>query len=340
MRAFIISAVTLSAYCAITPVSSKYFPPVNPDPIAPSPGPRRPAEYKGPDLSKIVAKHPDLGNLNFNIVYFAFCSQTGSSSCTDGFGVAHTEFWETLKYKINTDGAKKGVNLLIEKGDATYVRLLFADGTIFCKKSDGTYTEFIPKFSDGQARANYFHHWAYAITFNQEFFSTVLQKYIARFKFDQEIKELDKVERSVAGQGYTSCYDVSMRDGLDALIKWAVRGVYKGDLKASLDVFKPKDRFHNFILGSLYDAILVNNDGTRNILAEWVDCKKVEGSYKQFCEQIQSAVKKGAFDKIDRSSTVLNLSHLSYDRNHSSGNVTKDIGDFDRRNINPAWLLD
>ncbi|KAJ1652322.1 hypothetical protein IWQ61_007318 [Dispira simplex] len=320
MRTFIISAVILSAYCAIVPVSAKYFPPVKVDPIAPSSSPRRPAEYKGPELRKIVAVHPDLGNLNLNI--------------------AHTEFWETLKSTVNTEGVKKGVKVLIEKGDATYVRLLFADGTIFCKKSDGTYTEFIPAFASNQARANYFHHWAYAITYNQAFFNTVLQDYISRFQFGQEIKELDKAEKTVAGQGYTTCYDVSMRDGLDALIRWAVRGEYKGKLRDNIVALEPKGRFHNFMLGSLYDAILVNNDGTRNILAGLVNCKKVEGSYNRFCEDIQKAISKGAFNEIPRNSAVLDISHLSYDRNNSSGNVTKDIGDFDRRNINLAWLLD
>ncbi|KAJ1970280.1 hypothetical protein IWQ62_000007 [Dispira parvispora] len=348
MRAITILVVALIAYCTIVPVSSGSLPvvtttspstvhlarrqgtptelPQSPtiDPNSTDPG----ASNEKPDVSKIVAEHPELGELDPDTVYFAFCSKTGESSCITNYEVARGKFWDMLMKPDISEGQRKGTDLLIAQGDATYVRLLFADGTIFCKKSDGTYTNFIENFVVHSPRTNYFHLWGRAVTFSQAYFNTILQKYFARFQFDQEIKDLDKVESTVANQGYTACYDVSMRDGLDAMIKWSVAAGYSGHPQPILEALKPEGRFHSFMLGSLYDSILVNNPDIMNILTNWVDCTKVEESYKAFCDKIQAAVKGGDVSGIEKDSTIIDPDHLSYDKKFATNSVVEGIPKF------------
>ncbi|KAJ1970093.1 hypothetical protein IWQ62_000199 [Dispira parvispora] len=359
MRAITISLVALIAYCTTVPVSSGSLPVVtttspstvhlarrqgNDEPVElPTSGTNSTSlggSSEQPDVSKIVAEHPELGELDPTLVYFAFCSKTGESNCMDNYMAARGRFWSMLLHKYISEGQSKGIDLLIAQGDATYVRLLFADGTIFCKKSDGTYTNFIEKFVVQSPRTNYFHLWGRAVTYNQAYFNTILQKYFARFQFDQEIKDLDKVESTVANQGYTACYDVSMRDGLDAMIKWSVAAGYSGHPQPILEALKPEGRFHSFMLGSLYDSILVNNPDIMNILTNWVDCTKVEESYKAFCDKIQAAVKGGDVSGIEKDSTIIDPDHISYDRNLSTDSVVEAIPKFDRGTIDLARFLD
>ncbi|KAJ1970087.1 hypothetical protein IWQ62_000193 [Dispira parvispora] len=362
MRAITISLVALIAYCTSVPVSSGSLPmatTTSPSTVhlarrqgndesgeihLPPTGGKNTTDpgdsSQQPDVSKIVAEHPELGELDPNLVYFAFCSKTGESSCMENYEVARGKLWSMLLNKDNLEGQSKGTDLLIAQGDATYVRLLFADGTIFCKKGDGTYTNFIEKFVVQSPRTNNVHFWVRAVTKNQEYFNTILQKYFARFQFDQEIKDLDKVESTVANQGYTACYDVSMRDGLDAMIKWSVAAGYSGHPKPILEALKPEGRFHSFMLGSLYDSILVNNPDIMNILTNWVDCTKVEESYKAFCDKIQAAVKGGDVSGIEKDSTIIDPDHISYDANLASNFVINAIPMFDRGTIDLARLLD
>ncbi|KAJ1970088.1 hypothetical protein IWQ62_000194 [Dispira parvispora] len=357
MRAITISLVALIAYCTTVPVSSGSLPMAtttspstvhlarrqgNDEPVELPTNGTNSTDLGGsseqPDVSKIVAEHPELGELDPTIVYFAFCSKTGESTCMDNYLTAHGGFWDIIEKNDISEGQSKGIDLLIAQGDATYVRLLFADGTIFCKKSDGTYTNPIEKFILYARRTNTSHYWVRTVTKNQEYFITILQKYFARFQLDQEIKELDKVESTVANQGYTACYDVTMRDGLDAMIKYSLIYVTQGYLQPVLEALKPEGRFHNFMLGSLYDSILLNYPDI--ILANWVDCTKVEESYKALCDTIQSAVKGGYVNGIDKESTIISLDYLSYDKTFAFQLVGGVIPIYERSTMDLSRLLD
>ncbi|KAJ1649487.1 hypothetical protein IWQ61_009445 [Dispira simplex] len=95
----------------------------------------------------------------------------------------------------------------------------------------------------------------------------------------QEIKSLDRVVSSVAERGTIACYDVSMRDNLDAMIKWAIATDSEFSDEAidhAINTLVPDGRFNNFMLGSLYDAIMLNNLVVMKIVQVWVDCTKVE----------------------------------------------------------------
>ncbi|KAJ1970094.1 hypothetical protein IWQ62_000200 [Dispira parvispora] len=279
MRAITISLVALIAYCTIVPVSSGSLPMAtttspstvhlarrqgNDEPVELPTNGTNSTDLGGsseqPDVSKIVAEHPELGELDPTLVYFAFCSKTGESTCMDNY------------------------------------------------------------------KAGYF--------------NTILQKYFARFQFDQEIKDLDKVESTVANQGYTACYDVTMRDGLDALVKYSIATRSAVDPQPILEALKPEGRFHSFMLGSLYDSIQVYVPNIINILTNWVDCAKVEESYEAFCSRIQAALKDRDVRGIQKDSTIIDPDHLSYDRNLSTDSVEEAIPKFNRGTIDLARFLD
>ncbi|KAJ1970281.1 hypothetical protein IWQ62_000008 [Dispira parvispora] len=354
MRAITISVVALIAYCTIVPVSSGSLPVVtttSPSTVhlarrqeddsgeIASGSPAAPKAPK-PDVSKIVADHPELGEVDANIVYLAFCSKTGESTCMANYDEARNQFWNILKDKDISEGQRKGADLIIAQGDATYVRLLFAGGTIFCKKSDGTYTDYIEKFYNGPATRLLYSPWVKGITYNQDYFLTALQKYFTRFQLDQEIKDLDKVENTVANKGYTACYDVTMRDGLDVMVKYSAIYNTLGFLQPILEILKPQGRFHSFILGSLYDSILLEKPEVMKFLSERLDCTKVEESYKAFCDKIQAAIKGGDVSAIEKDSTIIDPDHLSYDRNHAFKDIIDTIINFNRGTIDLARFLD
>ncbi|KAJ1960864.1 hypothetical protein IWQ62_004069 [Dispira parvispora] len=165
-------------------------------------------------------------------------------------------------------------------------------------------------------------------------------KYFARFQFDQEIKDLDKVDNTEATKGYTACYDVTMRDGLDAVIKWSIATVYSGYLQPILEALKPQSRFYNFMLGSLHDSILVNNTDIMNILTNWVDCTKVEKSYQYYCSEIQNAIKGNKTSGIQLKPTLIDPDYVSYHGNQDTDSKIDNIRNFNRQTIDLVRLLD
>ncbi|KAJ1660325.1 hypothetical protein IWQ61_000724 [Dispira simplex] len=226
-------------------------------------------------------------------------------------------------------------------GDDLYVRFLFADGTIFCKKKDGSNTQAFTEILISKERKNSESLWARSMKNSPEYFKTILDKYFDRFHFDQEIYGVDQVLESTVQHDCANYYDVSMRDGLDAMLKWTVAEGLKERVDSILSAFVPDGRFNNFMLGSLYDAILMNNPDIMDILQAWVHCEKVESFYKDFCKDIMGSLNEGKnITDVPRKPDVLKQQHMSTSGKGEIGNIRNEISNFNRVGIDLTWLLD
>ncbi|KAJ1658300.1 hypothetical protein IWQ61_002445 [Dispira simplex] len=343
MRIFTLALATLMAYCTVAPVEARSVSSSSPT----EPSLVRLTRRQQPNgeqkwfLYQIVQKYPEVIHISENITLFAFCSITGKKSCMEYRANAYSQFWTLLRNGKISDNEKKGVDMVIAQGDTAYVRLLFADGTIFCKRSDGMYLGPLSAFTFSKVRKNSDSNWAKALAKSQAYFPTILQKYFDRFKYEQKIPDLSKVESSLAAKGCTSYYDISIRDGLDSMIKWTVAGGFRESVQPILDAFPPQGQFYNFMLGSLYDTILVNNSDITTTLRAWVDCTKVFDDYQGFCYNIQAdLIKGGGTGDFPRNSNVLSKQLMATVARDDVSNVKKDISNFNRREINLLWLLD
>ncbi|KAJ1970304.1 hypothetical protein IWQ62_000031 [Dispira parvispora] len=291
--------------------------------------------------NQIVAKRQDLLGMQKEIVLFAFCSLTGKVNCMDYYFNAHTKFWGLLVYPDIDESRRKAVDFVISQGDDLYVRFLFADGTIFCKKTDGGHTQAFQEVTMPNDRKNIDSLWVKSIKTSTTYFMTILEKYFDRFHFDQEIQGVDKVLESAGKSGCASYYDVSMRDGLDAMIKLLLAEGTKDQIERILEAFVPDGRFNNFMLGSLYDAILLNNSDIMVILQAWVDCERVESSYKDFCNAIMGPIREGKdISEIPRKPGVLDQQHMSTSGNGEAASIQNEMKNFNRTGIDLIWLLD
>ncbi|KAJ1967560.1 hypothetical protein IWQ62_001780, partial [Dispira parvispora] len=159
--------------------------------------------------------------------------------------------------------------------------------------------------------------------------------------YSQVIQGLDQVDSSLAAKGCISYYDVSIRDGLDSMVKWAVGEGFKDTIQPILDAFPPQGRFFNFMLGSLYDAIILKNPDIMTTLRAWVDCTKVRTDYQQFCNSIQTHLKNGGNgNDFPHNSNVVAREYMATVAHSDPASVQKEIRSFNRRDINLLWLLD
>ncbi|KAJ1967561.1 hypothetical protein IWQ62_001781 [Dispira parvispora] len=325
----------LTAFCALTPVDSVPSLPVNLVRRGDQGGDSKDWHYY-----IIVKDKKELEHLPQDVVLHAFCSITGRSSCMKYRKKAYTQFWDVMKNGKASDDEKKGIDFLVENGDELYVRLLFADGTVFCKKNDGSYTEPFKEFIVSNERKNAEIGWVKALSDNKDYFLTILKKYYNRYMAFQEVKGLDKVESSVAKQGCTTYYDVSMRDGLDAMIKWAIVTGSNESIEPVIKTLVPDGKFTNFMWGSLYDTILVGNFDIMMIARAWVDCSKVEKDYQVMCNEIIKASQDGNVEGIPLNSDVLDKRHMSTWARDDKDNVIEDIKNYNRHDITLSLLLE
>ncbi|KAJ1642340.1 hypothetical protein IWQ61_010634, partial [Dispira simplex] len=77
---------------------------------------------------------------------------------------------------------------------------------------------------------------------------------------------------------------------------------------------KSLDIVHSFMLDFLYDTILVNNPGIRNVLQPMLDCDKVQEPYSEFRYSIKNAITNGDASDIGRESEVINEDHMSTEK--------------------------
>ncbi|KAJ1658239.1 hypothetical protein IWQ61_002495 [Dispira simplex] len=343
MRVFTLALATLMACFTTTPVYPLSLPPNVP---SYTPGVGMGGVIPNIDnddviFNQIVASHQDLLGMQKEIVIFAFCSQSGKPNCIDYYFNAHTKFWGLLLNGQINERRRKAVDLIISEGDDLYVRFLFADGTIFCRKKDGSNTQAFTEVLISKERKNSESLWARSMKNSPEYFKTILDKYFARFHFDQEIHGVDQVLESTVQHDCANYYDVSMRDGLDAMLKWTVAEGLKERVDPILSAFVPEGRFNNFMLGSLYDAILMNNPDIVDILQAWVDCERVESFYKDFCKGIVGPLKDGKnITDIPRKPDILKQQHMSTSGKGEIGNIRNEISNFNRVGIDLTWLLD
>ncbi|KAJ1957589.1 hypothetical protein IWQ62_005055 [Dispira parvispora] len=293
----------------------------------------------------IVRDSGPLKELEKDLVMFAYSSKFENSNFYwDKFVSARNAFWYILRDMEDDDEEFQGVLEMIDKGDENQIRKLLADGTIFCKNSNGGYGQPLKSTSwNPNHRTQHESMWKELVEEESHNVIPFMDALVKRGLHKQRVNNPKEFLSPTHDDRVTDeCYDVSYRDGQDIMLKWTiVREKNDKTDKVLTHYAGPMGRFNNFIMGSLYLAYLMKYDDKMGAIADTLKCPEVNDNMKRICKALYNEAKGLPQDDI-LSRTKTDIPEYFYSSNPSPdpNDVEKSSLNFVRNEIKLEELLE
>ncbi|KAJ1967563.1 hypothetical protein IWQ62_001783 [Dispira parvispora] len=293
----------------------------------------------------IVRDSKPLQKLKKDLVMFAYSSEFENSNFYwDKYYDARDAFWDYLRKKEKGDDEYDGVMMIICEGDENQVRKLFADGTIFCKDSNGNYGSPLKSITwNPKGRTQEETMWKKMIDDKKQNVEDVMNALAKRKLHKQRVSNPKEFLSPTHNDTVTNeCYDVSFRDGQDVMLKWAIADRKKDQTDKVLKKYhKKKGRFNNLIMGSLYLAYLMEFDDKMEAISDKLNCTEVNDNMRDSCNTLYNyATKQSATGELSRTKTDIPDYFYTSKPSDDKGEVKKSFYSYDRNQINPTEFLE
>ncbi|KAJ1951812.1 hypothetical protein IWQ62_006367 [Dispira parvispora] len=276
---------------------------------------------------------------------FAYSSKFENSNFYwDKYDAARDAFWDYLQTKNDGDEEFQGVLEMIDKGDENQVRKLLADGTIFCKSSNGDYEKPLKGSTwNRDHRTLEETKWKKIIEDKKENVIPLMNALVKRELHKQRVNNPEEFLSPTHDDTVTDeCYDVSYREGQDVMLKWTIVNKKGEETAKILNTYhKPMRRFNNFILGSLYLASLMEFDDKMEEIADKLNCAEVNSNMRDSCNMLYNyATKQPPTGELSRTNTDIPDYFYSSNPSDNSDDVKKSFYSYNRILISPTEFLE
>ncbi|KAJ1952701.1 hypothetical protein IWQ62_006166 [Dispira parvispora] len=293
----------------------------------------------------IVRDSEPLKKLKPDLVMFAFSSKFENSNFYwDKYYDARDDFWHNLRKKDDGDKEFHGVLEIIAKGDENQVRKLLADGTIFCKNDKNGYNPPLKSITwNPNHHSEHESTWREVIDEKKQNVVPLMNALSKRELHKQRVSNPKEFLSPTHKDTVTNeCYDVSLRDGQDVMLKWAIANGKKDETDKILSTYhKPMRRFNNLIMGSLYLAYLMEFDDKMEEIADKLNCTEVNSNMRDSCYTLYNyATKQPATGELSRMKTDIPDYFYTSKPSDDKGEVKKFFNSYNRNKIKPSEFLE